>query len=325
LDRTVEGYLAELKRQLAGADPALTQDAVYDAEEYLRSAIAEAGGDPQAAFDAAVEAYGAPDEVAASYRSAELTVAAALRSPRSAANTSSNPFARFFGVVADPQAWGAFFYMLLALATGIIYFTIVVTGVSLSFGTAILIIGIPIALIVLAIVRAVSFAEGRMVEGLLGVRMPRRPRTVGVQGTVLARIKGWLTDWHTWTTMLYMLMQLPLGVVYFTAIVTGLSVSAALVAAPFVQGLTNEPVMRTLDSAYFIEPAAYPLFVIVGALGFIVTLWLAKGVGFLHGIYAKAMLVGGGEQAAPAVPAAPSAPVSPVAPASPAPPAEGGE
>jgi len=35
---TIEAYLAELRAALAGADPALVQDAVYDAEDYLRTA-----------------------------------------------------------------------------------------------------------------------------------------------------------------------------------------------------------------------------------------------------------------------------------------------
>jgi hypothetical protein len=292
LDRTIESYLAELRAALSGADPALVQDALYDAEEYLRDAVAEAGGDPAAALEAAVEAYGAPEEVADSYRDAELTVAAALRAPRPAATRSGNPFARFFGVVADPQAWGAFFYSLLALATGVIYFTIVVTGISVTLGTLILIIGIPMALLTLAVVRAVSFAEGRMVEGLLGVRMPRRPRIVGAQGDLWTRIKAWLTDWRTWTTMLYMVLQLPLGIIYFTLTVTGFAVSTALVAAPFVQMAFDTPIARTYGYVYYIEPWGMPLVIAIGLLGYVVTLWAVKGIGLLHGQYAKALLVG---------------------------------
>ena len=45
---TIEGYLAQLRGALAGADPALAQDALYDAEEYLRSAAAEGGNTPDA-------------------------------------------------------------------------------------------------------------------------------------------------------------------------------------------------------------------------------------------------------------------------------------
>jgi len=295
LSRTVEGYLAELRAALAGADPALAQDALYDAEEYLRAAVAEREGDP-AAVDAAIEEYGAPEEVAAAYRDAELTVRAALRTPRPAASRSSNPFARFFGVVADPQAWGALFYLLLALATGVAYFTIVVTGISVTLGTLVLIIGVPMALLTLAIVRAVSFAEGRIVEGLLGVRMPRRPRMAPVPGgagsSVLQRIKGWLTDYRTWTTMLYMVLQLPLGIIYFTLVVTGVAVSTWLIAAPFLSTVWGIPFATTLDYSYYFEPWAIPLAIVGGLLGYVLTLWLAKGIGQLHGQYAKALLVG---------------------------------
>ncbi len=101
---TVEGYLAELRTALAGADPALVQDAMYDAEEYLRSAVAEAGGTPEAQA-AAIDAYGTPQEVADAYRQAEDTVAAALRRPQPAARKSAfgqSVIGRFFGVIVDP-------------------------------------------------------------------------------------------------------------------------------------------------------------------------------------------------------------------------------
>jgi len=293
---TVEGYLAELRMALHGADPALVQDALYDAEEYLRTALAEAGDAVSAeTFASAVDAYGTPDEVAVAYRDAELTVAAALRKPpvaRSESGFGASPLGRFFGIVMDSSAWGALFYMFLALVTGILYFTLVVTGLSLTLGLLVLIIGVPFALLFLGMIRAISLAEGRMVEGLLGERMPRRPRTVGVQGNLWERIKSWLTDYRTWTTMLYMLLQMPLGIIYFTVMVTALSLSAGAIAAPVVQTITNEPVIRTLQYGYFIEPWAMPLSVIGGVLGLLATLWLAKGLGKVHGMWAKTMLVG---------------------------------
>ena len=322
MDRTIEGYLASLRSALSGADPALVQDALYDAEEYLRAAIAEQGEDASAALASAIEAYGSPEEVATAYRDAELTVEAALRTPRPAATRSGNPLTRFFGVVADPQAWGAFFYTLLAIATGSIYFSIVVTGISVTLGTLVLIIGIPMALLTLAVVRAVSFAEGRVVEGLLGVRMPRRPRIVS--GTsdpganLWTRIKAWLADWRTWTTMLYMVLQLPLGIIYFSITVTGIGLSAGLIAAPFWQVLADEPLVRTLEYAYYVEPWAMPLFVIAGVLGFFVTLWVVKGIGMLHGQYAKALLVGRVDAAVTQPYASAAQPAPPVVPSSPA-------
>ena len=291
---TVEGYLAELRTALAGADPALVQDALYDAEDYLRNAVAEGDGSPEA-VEAAIEAYGTPEEIATAYRESEITVAAALRKPAAAVPKSKigrSPLGKFFGVVLDPSAYGALFYALLALATGIAYFTIVVTGLSLTFGLAILIIGLPFALIFLAVVRAISLAEGRMVEGLLGVRMPRRPRTLGVQGNLWTRIKSWLADYRTWTTMLYMVLHLPLGIIYFTVMVTSLAISAAIVALPIAQIVLKQPIIRDFNYGYLIQPWAMPLVMALGILGFFVTLWIAKGIGFVHGHWAKTMLVG---------------------------------
>lgn len=287
---TIEAYLIELRAALAGADPALVQDAVYDAEEYLRSAMAEDGGTHEA-IEAAIDAYGTPAEIAAAYRETERTVTAALRRP--APVRSANPFARFFGVIADPGAWGGLFYMLLSLATGILYFTVVVTGLSLSAGLMVLIIGIPVALLFIGAVRAISLAEGRMVEGLLGQRMPRRPRLVGgLDGTFWDRLKSWLTDYRTWTTMLYMLLMLPLGITYFATVVGALSVSLATFAAPIAQWIFHTPIIRINEWGYLIEPWGAPFFFAAGALGFFCTLWLAKGVGYLHGMFAKVMLVG---------------------------------
>ena len=74
----------------------------------------------------------------------------------------------------DPRAYGALMYMLLSLVTGMFYFTVVVTGMALSLGLFILIIGIPFALLFIGVCRVLGHVEGRIVEGLLAVRMPRR-------------------------------------------------------------------------------------------------------------------------------------------------------
>ena len=289
---TIEEYLAELRSQLAGEDPALVQDALYDAEEFLRSETAAAGGEPEAAFATAVERYGTPDEVAAAYRDAEITVSKALRAP--AQRKQRSWIGRFFGVVADPAAYGALFYMLLALATGTIYFSVVVTGLSMSLGLAVLIIGIPFFLLFVAVVRAISLAEGRLIEALLGERMPRRPRLAPAstgEGMV-ARVKAWFTDYRTWTTMLYMALQLVLGIAYFTIVVTGLATAVALIAVPFLQVFTDIPMFWWGGYAHELQTWALPFPIIFGVLLAIVTLHVCKFVGKLHAAYAKVMLVG---------------------------------
>ena len=79
---TIPEYLEQLRASLRGADPAMIQDALYDAEEYLRSEMAEQAGKSEAEVIASVAgSYGAPDEVAEIYRDTEVTVNRALRAP----------------------------------------------------------------------------------------------------------------------------------------------------------------------------------------------------------------------------------------------------
>src|SRR5690606_38338293 len=141
LPNNIPEYLEQLRRSLAGADPAMIQDALYDAEEYLRSELAENPGKSEAEVIAAVaSSHGAPEEVADIYRDTETKLQTALRSPPPPPRRSLLGY--FFGVFADPRAYASLFYMALALATRVFYFTLVVAGFSVSLGLSITIIGI---------------------------------------------------------------------------------------------------------------------------------------------------------------------------------------
>lgn len=299
---SIPDYLDRLRRALAGADPALVQDALYDAEEYLRSEMAENPGKSEAEVIAAVAgSYGAPDEVAEIYRDTEVTVQTALRAPPPPPRKSV--FGRFFGVAAEPRAYAALFYMLLSLATGIFYFTWVVTGASLSAGLAVLIIGIPFVILFLGSVRVLSLVEGRLVEVMLGERMPRRPLYSGRGKPLLERIKDVFTDPRTWGTLLYMLLMLPLGITYFTIAVTLLSVSVSFIAAPLLVWFGDVTTDLQMDGGWqmlhvnghdmstSLQGWELPFLLVAGVVLLFTTLHIARGIGHLHGQLAKHLLV----------------------------------
>ncbi|HXQ63846.1 MAG TPA: sensor domain-containing protein, partial [Steroidobacteraceae bacterium] len=199
--RSIDQYLTQLRESLKGADPALVQDALYDAEEYLRAEVGQHPGKSEAdVLELIASTYGAPDEVAEAYRTTEKTVREATKplAPPPRATT----LGRFFAVYSDSRAWTALFYMLLALVTGVFYFAVTVAGLSISFGLVFLIIGVPFFLLFIGFTRLLSLVEGRIVEGLLGARMPRRPVRSARGATFFARIKDMLTDRRTWTTLL---------------------------------------------------------------------------------------------------------------------------
>ena len=284
----IEQYLGELRKALAGADPALVQDALYDAEEYLRAAMAD--GTDEASFAAAVESYGSPEEVAQAYRDTEVTVARALQAP--APKAPKGKLGGFFGVLIDPRAYGSLFYLFFAFVMGIAYFTFVSVLLPLSLGLIPVFVGLPLLVGFFAAVRAISLAEGRVVESMLGVRMPRRPRTAFVKGDWFSRVRFWFTDGRTWTTLLYMVLQFPLGIIYFTLGVTAITISSVGVVWPIAQLFTDYPLIQLNGYGYALQPWATPLVMLGGLLGFVITLHLVRLIGKGHALYAKAMLVG---------------------------------
>jgi hypothetical protein len=206
---------------------------------------------------------------------------------------------RFFGVFSDVRAYTSLFYMLLSLATGIVYFTVTVTGLSLSFGLAVLIIGIPFFLAFIGITRVISLGEGRLLEALTGERMPRRPLHPGPPQRWWERILDMLKDVRTWTTLAYFLLMLPLGIAYFVIAVTGLSVGVSFIVAPFVETAANLGWIRIDggisfgpgDSTWFDSPFGLALMLVAGVVVLTTLMHLARGLGRLHARVAKALLV----------------------------------
>jgi len=301
--RTIDEYLKQLRSALAGEDAALIQDALYDAEEYLRAEVASHPERSEAdVLELIASTYGAPEEVAAAYRDTEAKVKAALRPPAPPATVQRGGIRRFFAVFMDVRAYTSLFYMLLTLATGIVYFTFVVTGLALSAGFAVLVIGIPFFLAFIGIARVIALGEGRLLEAMTGERMPRRPVHPGAPVGWLRRIGEMLKDARTWTTLLYLLLMLPVGIIYFTVAVTGLSVGLAFATTPLLViaqrlGLLSQATVLSEDLRIGdMALAQHSLLsaLLLGVLGvLIVTLLMhiARGVARGHARLAKALLV----------------------------------
>ncbi|HEY0799919.1 MAG TPA: sensor domain-containing protein [Steroidobacteraceae bacterium] len=296
--RSIDQYLRQLREELAGADSALIQDALYDAEEYLRAEVAAHPDKSESdVLELIASTYGAPDEVATAYRDTEVKVKAAMAIPR---KQPKSAMGRFFGVFLDPRAYTSLFFMLLCLATGIIYFVFAVVGLSLSAGLAVLIIGVPFFLLFISVGRVVSLAEGRLIEAMTGVRMPRRPV---YQGTALGfwkRIGEMLKDPRTWTTIAYYVLMLPVGIVYFVIAVVGLAVSLSFIALPIAAvlsqvglfGMTGVEVFSHAQPEWLFDSGlAIPVLGVAGVLLLTSLMHLARGIGRLHAMFAKSMLV----------------------------------
>ena len=73
MENSIDGYLRQLKEELKNCDRATVQDALSDAEEYLRNALEnlrenKPGIPEENAFSSVVEEYGTPAEIADAYQ-----------------------------------------------------------------------------------------------------------------------------------------------------------------------------------------------------------------------------------------------------------------
>ena len=122
---------------------------------------------------------------------------------------------------------------------------------------------------------------------------PRPPPTK----RIWTRIKDALIDIRTWSSMLYLLLMLPLGIVYFVIAVVGVSLSLGMAGGqPATRSSPDHsqfPVQRRAVAGPHLLHTAPGLVaaMLFGILLFFLLLHVCKGIGWLHGRIAEALLV----------------------------------
>jgi membrane protein insertase Oxa1/YidC/SpoIIIJ len=95
--------------------------------------------------------------------------------------------------------------------------------------------------------------------------------------------------------MFYMLLQLPLGIIYFTLSVVFGVTSGAMIAGGIHQLATGQDHIvissEPAIDAFLNTPPGLALLVIAGLLGVLLTLHLARALGIVHGKVAEVLLV----------------------------------
>ncbi len=152
--------------------------------------------------------------------------------------TPDSEIDRIFGAVLRPQTYRHLLYLLLSFPLGIVYFVTMLTGLSIGIGTAVIVVGFLVLAITLGLARVFGRLEREMSKALLGATFePRPPRPRGFRAT--------LTDGRAWSTLVYLMVRFPLGIVSFIACVLFL-VSIPLMAAPLLYTIFPYPIDSTV-------------------------------------------------------------------------------
>ena len=129
---------------------------------------------------------------------------------------------------------------------------------------------------------------------MLGERMPRRPTYPPRYQPLLERVKQLFADPRTWGTLFYMVIMLPLGIFYFTLLVTCVSVGLALALNPIVYLLSGIGLVNINEEVWMAPLWLQPFQVLLGIVILFAFMHLARGIGKLQGALAKQLLVHAG-------------------------------
>lgn len=128
---------------------------------------------------------------------------------------------------------GNLVFLLLSFPLGLIYFLLTIIGLSVGTGTLVIWIGLPVLFATLFTIRGLAEVERRIMSSLLRMPIPyhlpapREPRL-----GFLRRFGRMLSDPYTWTSTIYMILKLPLGILSFVLTLTLSVVSVTLIIFP---------------------------------------------------------------------------------------------
>lgn len=140
---------------------------------------------------------------------------------------------KFFSAFFDSQNYKNLAYNLLAFPLGIVYFVIIVTGLSLSAGLLVIWAGLFVFAALFFTIRAFGHVEQALAKGLLSEEIPFAAPFIKTKG-FWAFFGGMLKNGSFWKNMLFQFLKFPLGIFSFTLCVTLFSTSLGLLATPIL-------------------------------------------------------------------------------------------
>jgi hypothetical protein len=194
----------------------------------------------------------------------------------------------FWGVAVKGQSYRNILYLLLGLPLGTLYFTVLVTGMSVGLSLLVLaLVGIPLLIGLWYVIRTLMSFERGLAILLLGVDIAPIPAAPPVSGGLWNRFKALWSDPGTWRGIPYLLLRFPAGIATFTIAVTLTATSLAMAFAPTYMWTSDD--LTWADRTFDPFPWSFAL-VPVGIVFFFVSLHVMNTLAVVCGRWARSSL-----------------------------------
>lgn len=133
----------------------------------------------------------------------------------------------------DPRTYRRILYLLIAFPLGTAYFTILVSALAIGASLVVVVVGIFLLAMTMLLWLVFARVERELTIALLGAKirplgLPDPPGLSFVQK--ITRRAG---EAVTWTSLVYVFVEFPFGILSFTAVITLATVSVSLILLPF--------------------------------------------------------------------------------------------
>lgn len=276
---TVDVRLDEIVLQTLEKEPSLRYQRVSELKsdvQTFRESRANAGNRPQP------------------IRHPNQPVAPTKQASRRDGQQLPGPFPRggLLNVTTHPQSYRNMLYLLMSFPLGLLYFVVLITGLSVGIGTAIVWVGLFILLGTFWLVKWLTAFERQLATSFLRVSIPPRHATSPFPShadlTLLERAKVLMTSRESWAGIGYLLVKFPLGLVSFVVTLALIPASLGLALTPIAAMIP--PLEMNIGSWEIDTPMEAAPFAIVGFLLLFFSLNIINGLAWLHAAWARLCL-----------------------------------
>jgi DNA-binding CsgD family transcriptional regulator len=206
-----------------------------------------------------------------------------------------SPLDRVLGPVIRPRSYLRTLHLLAMFPLGLAYFVVLVTAFSVGGAMIWTIVGPIVLIVALFFVRWAGDIEAWMARHVARIELRRPPTRLESGLSWREQVTTRLIDPTTWTGLVYLFLQFPVGLAYFVAIVVLGSFSLSALFAPAVVAIaerfSDETAVDFFDGAFIIEtPLEGAWLVLPGAILFILSVHLIVNTSALHAVWARRML-----------------------------------
>jgi uncharacterized membrane protein len=318
--KSIRKYLEDLKNALNGLDTALIADALDDTKEHLEFSLEEnlESGEYESTSEAlqvAIRKYGFPAEIADEYRKVESE----KKMEKPVVKKHSKLY-QLFAVYLQPKTYLHIGYLLLQFPLGLLYFMYIIIAVLMVAVLLITWIGIPLGILFLLSIFGLAWFHGRVSEAFLGIRMPQKrknlmPEEATQQNSnstlqdlkniihftstkTWEKMKAMLKDRRLYTSLLYLFLTFPLGIIYFCGFALLFSSAISLIISPLADTLIAPLSIELFNSTWdhvglpWFGTTPYTIaYPVLGIILFTGALHLSNILAIVHGTMTKELLV----------------------------------